>query len=478
MALQTFSFANTGIGNVGTIQQFIVPATGTYRITAIGARGGKQSEYNVGGKGARMIGEFELTKGQELLILVGQAGQDAPGDQDAGGGGGTFVVKVDPNSADIMTAPAEHAGKRVTPLIIAGGGGGDSADRAGVDASVSTTSSGSYPNSEQGTGGQGGHGSGGGGFRTNGISRYGGQGGFAFLNGGSGGKGTTGAASMGGFGGGAGGSDEYGAGGGGYTGGNGTDSGSPGSGGGGSFNSGSNQVNTPGVGTGHGSVLIETLALKNSYSDGIYTKGPIPLSVQRVSGSVVSWVETVTSGVNSAEVYVAITSQHEEPDAESYTQVFNGDAVPGIEIDEDLTGKFLFIKVVLHTDDPTDTPIVSNLSVNILEYMENTKVVLTIEPTNTFRNVEGDLTVVYDQSKGSLRGKGGPVQTFTQTFTPVELIQLPNPNDREVLTVKPSIQLAFPFISYKDVFSNSRDVICALAPRATAVLTNVSIVNP
>ena len=75
------------------LQEWVVPASGDYVITAYGAQG------DSGGTGAVMSGDFSLTAGDVLTILVGQSGSSA------GGGGGSFVVQSG------------------SPLIIAGGGG-------------------------------------------------------------------------------------------------------------------------------------------------------------------------------------------------------------------------------------------------------------------------------------------------------------------------------------------------------------------
>ena len=96
--------------------------TGTYVIEATGGSGGNGTHgtqsyplpWTLGGLGAKIIGSFELSRGSQLKILVGQEGgtsitfPDRPG----GGGGGTFVSLSDN-----------------TPLIIAGGGGGGGAAR-------------------------------------------------------------------------------------------------------------------------------------------------------------------------------------------------------------------------------------------------------------------------------------------------------------------------------------------------------------
>ena len=111
-----------------SIQQWIVPHTGEYRIEAIGASGrfGEDSIIKNGGRGARMVGNFILTKDEIIHILVGQEGEKGKINlKTAGGGGGTFVVR-----------------RNNTPLIIAGGGGGIkkmSVQHLGCDASINTT---------------------------------------------------------------------------------------------------------------------------------------------------------------------------------------------------------------------------------------------------------------------------------------------------------------------------------------------------
>ncbi|CAH3137332.1 unnamed protein product, partial [Pocillopora meandrina] len=93
----------------GGIQLWTVPHTGEYRIETIGASGGYSEDSVInGGRGARMIGNFMLTKDEIIRILVGQRGEKGYDNKKTGsGGGGTFVVRGDKK-----------------PLIIAGGGGG------------------------------------------------------------------------------------------------------------------------------------------------------------------------------------------------------------------------------------------------------------------------------------------------------------------------------------------------------------------
>jgi hypothetical protein len=216
-----FAYSGTGL-SVTTVsagvQSFTIPLSGVYHIDATGASGGNSytvsgtppTTYSAGaGLGARVQGEFSLTAGGVLEILVGQQGDQGPGS--GGGGGGTFVL---------------YNGNL---LIAAGGGGGASHNMNGVHGS--TTSAGTMcslnavSGGVNGGGGQacigmGGNGGGGGGFVGDGFpglpNNFPGahSGGLSYGNGGTGGGGAgpmstlnltvTGPPPCGGFGGGGG----------------------------------------------------------------------------------------------------------------------------------------------------------------------------------------------------------------------------------------------------------------------------------
>jgi hypothetical protein len=252
---QTFNYS----GGVVTYQ---LPSCVTkITVEAYGAEGGRnQVNDRIGGKGAKMKGEFTVQAGSQLRIVVG--GQGQPGWNNpygAGSGGGASAVSITGSSV---------------PLIVAGGGGGAGGRQGtyhnGGDGLTSQNGDIPYPNgsSAGGTGGNGGNGgighqhcgAAGAGWYTDGYSN---------LSEASAGKALSGSAmggqagpyygAQGGFGGG-GGSNIAGGGGGGYSGGAGGDQLSGwiefGGGGGGSFNSGSNQDNVGGVRTGDGLVII------------------------------------------------------------------------------------------------------------------------------------------------------------------------------------------------------------------------------
>lgn len=111
--LPALSNANPDGTPIGGYQQWTVPKTGAYTITAVGARGGNVVERTgIGGMGAIISSTFTLQYSNTLLLCCGQRGGDGTADM-AGGGGGSFVVTVNPAT-----------NRAVTPLLVAGGGGG------------------------------------------------------------------------------------------------------------------------------------------------------------------------------------------------------------------------------------------------------------------------------------------------------------------------------------------------------------------
>ena len=260
---------------ISGIQQFVVPVTGTITIEAAGARGGP----NDGGLGAIMKGDFNVTAGTVLKVLVGQQGTSA------GGGGGTFVTTITDS-----------------PLIVAGGGGAG-ASGPWVDAGAPTGNNGNSGslngvaiNNGGLNGGAGGanncSNSGGGGGLL--VSATGSEGGQAFVSGGNGGI------NGGGFGGGGGNRG----GGGGYSGGGsgGCGGGARVGGGGGSFNGGTNQQNIAASNNGHGYVKISWNIVQPSFTAGVWIGQGITDSIQGI-------FDPSTANLGSNTIYYQTNNQ-------------------------------------------------------------------------------------------------------------------------------------------------------------------------
>lgn len=287
----------------GAIETYTVPPGVTnISIQAYGAQGGNDN----GGLGAGIYGEFTVTPGDVLNIVVGQQGivNNCGGpDASGGGGGGSFVW--DPLDAAL-------------PMIAAGAGGGGNENWGGLDCrdglpgqAGENGTSGAEGMAAGGTGGNGGAGdapsgtgSGGGGWLSAGQNSTYGTGctGGTTIPTFAGGNGSTSfdPGGEGGFGGGGGAVCGCG-GGGGYSGGAGGNGSScrAGGGGGGSYNGGTAQDNETGVRSGHGQVIITVLcsALDLTVSDEDPCEGEeVVLDATSGLGGTVTWSDGIENG--------------------------------------------------------------------------------------------------------------------------------------------------------------------------------------
>ncbi len=337
-----YIFTNTGTGHNGTIQNWVVPSTGTYRITAWGAQGGMSG--GTGGLGAMMSGDFQLTEGENILILVGHQGQMT------GGGGGTFVATGSTHTT-------------ADPLLVAGGGGGASnSTNPGNGSPGLTGPDGGAPHgtnwATRGTNGQGGndnnaHGGAGAGFYSgaSGSALSWGSKTQGFRQGGQGGTSTC-SAGPGGFGGGAMGGCRSGGGGGGYSGG-------AQKGGGGSFNDGTNQHNQSGVRTGHGRVEII-----GSPPPGERISQPVSLGeIQDLTSSLIEWQSTEPSGTG-IDIFTAVNTDNNTPPT-NWQPAVNGAPLPGLAPGDDLSNQYLWIRQLFRTEDETINPQLHSLAVDV-----------------------------------------------------------------------------------------------------------------
>jgi len=264
--------AQTVFTYTGTVQSYVVPAGVTsLQIEALGAQGGT----SVGGLGAHIYGEFTVTPGTVLNVVVGQQGvvnNCGGANASGGGGGGSFVWN--PLSPGL-------------PLVAAGGGGGGNLNWSGVCTNggpgLSTPDGGAgyggiALGGVAGSGGMGngpsGTGSGGGGWLSAGQNSTYGNGctGGVTLPTFAGGSGSIsfGPGGEGGFGGGGG--AVCGCGGGGGFSGGGSGQGSScraGGGGGGSYNGGTAQINISGVRSGNGEVRITPVVSSFTWTGAI-----------------------------------------------------------------------------------------------------------------------------------------------------------------------------------------------------------------
>lgn len=267
-AMANSAYTGTTLSGVVNVNQgyqlWTVATTGYYHITARGAQGG--SHYtNTGGRGAEVQGDFFLTAGQTLVIVVGQKGWSNPNyvDWGGGGGGGTFLART-VSTGGYLVNPL---GLNVELLMAAGGGGGNNDDawgtnqpsKHGIATTYGTGQAGSHTGGETAA-------STGAGFSGNGYGSQASPAALSFLNG------ATGASSYGHYGGFGGGGSPWnaGGGGGGYTGG---DLSSPWALGGYSYNIGLNATGLDGVQVGDGQLILSLTSVPEPSSYALFCLG-------------------------------------------------------------------------------------------------------------------------------------------------------------------------------------------------------------
>ena len=134
----------------GEVETFVAPYTGSYKLEVWGAQGGTaegETHYdgylsNRGGYGGYAVGTVELTKGEELYIVVGEQGKwGYPTQTILGGynGGGSVLLKGDTNSNRYVSGGGgathiainnnlgelkNYENNQEDILLVAGGGGG------------------------------------------------------------------------------------------------------------------------------------------------------------------------------------------------------------------------------------------------------------------------------------------------------------------------------------------------------------------
>lgn len=111
---------------------------------------------------------------------------------------------------------------------------------------------------------------------------------------------------------------------------------------------------------------------------------------------------------------------------------------------------------------------------------EPKSILLTLDWWSRFNNVEGELTVEYDATKGSLTGAGGAVESFEVSFNPIDLIQTPNPNAEELILAYPyEILLELKDIEYINAYAkDDTNLIKAYPYEIVLDLKDVSEINP
>lgn len=102
-------------------------------------------------------------------------------------------------------------------------------------------------------------------------------------------------------------------------------------------------------------------------------------------------------------------------------------------------------------------------------------ILLTMDPSKRFNNVEGNLTISYDKLLGNLKGIAGLVESFTNEFTPIDLVQKLNPHETDRFITTPNINIDFSLITYRYRYIDERFIA---TPSCTIDFINVDEIYP
>lgn len=172
------------------------------------------------------------------------------------------------------------------------------------------------------------------------------------------------------------------------------------------------------------------------------------------------WIENKPEGTDILIEYTTGETQGE------WLEVSNGEVIT--------SDTNMWFRITLETTDTSVTPTLQDLWLEEPE-APNDQIRLVMHPQGRFNNVEGSLTVQYDHTKGSLRGRRGPVDSFTETFMPTDLEPKPNPHVAENIEVSAEANVSFTKVTYNQRYADEQITASATV---TVDFIYVGIINP
>ena len=130
------------------------------------------------------------------------------------------------------------------------------------------------------------------------------------------------------------------------------------------------------------------------------------------------WTEDLPTGTSITAEYAVNQDALTTPI--TWTPINNNDL---LTIPNPATGYFLWLRFTLATTDTAVTPTLLSVWLEEAEAPPDT-IILNFDTYNRFNDVEGDITVAYDQSIGTLAGDSA-VASFSVPFTPLDLLKTP-----------------------------------------------------
>ena len=210
------------------------------------------------------------------------------------------------------------------------------------------------------------------------------------------------------------------------------------------------------------------VANSNPTLEGSSIFGPYDLSIlEQYESSLVNMTANAPEG-STIQLFSAITDDTNQP-------ITWSEQTPGAEIEaltqgQSLISKYLWFKVAMTRSTLLIDPQVTALSFSALA-AENTKQIqINLTDAGRLKYPQGDTTLNFT---GSIIGiLGSSVDPFIQSFTPVNIIPIFNPNDREHLSASALMSLH----THEITFTSKRsgyEYLSAKANNMTIVVTNI-----
>jgi len=192
---------------------------------------------------------------------------------------------------------------------------------------------------------------------------------------------------------------------------------------------------------------------------GTHTPPPIDATTLPTNPRIIYETDLPTG--TSVTVEYALNQDDETP-PETWTAIDTDDL---LTIPNPATGYFLWLRYTLATADTSVTPTLLAVWLEEAEAPPDT-ILLTMTEAGLFRDVEGHLTVAYDQALGNLKGTR-PVASFEVSFTPAGLE--PTPVHEHTITARGEPVVSFIPVTYHDYPDYTQHTITA---RGTGVFVD------
>jgi hypothetical protein len=215
-------------------------------------------------------------------------------------------------------------------------------------------------------------------------------------------------------------------------------------------------------------VYYDNFAINEYSAPGTYTT-TIPADTLPTNPRL-KWTEDLPAGTSITAEYAV--NQDEFTTPETWTAVNNSDL---LTIPDPATGYFLWLRFTLATTDTAVTPTLLSVWLEEAEAPPDT-ILLSFDTYNRFNDVEGDITVEYNQGLGTLAGTR-PVESFSVDFTPTDLE--PTPIDEHTITAGIDLTVDLIDLEFTEIYADHNVTHTATAGiDVTVALINIEDINP